>query len=316
MRTRNDPWNTWNLVTASGAVLFFVLWLLVTALGPFGWGSVTSAIIPTINALTAGDVTANTLALSGTGAPNSSLRVRIGDNIVGPFSVGADGAWHTEIELAGLPGDIAVVAEALNADGRIRASSQALELTPALAVKNAIAFYYPRNNEKLDARDYALFGRGIPGDQLEIWQTTPSGTRLLETVTVGVDGYWNGYVPPKNPGTRPGLYTYALRKPGRPEVILERSVIVKKRFPKASNARCPCRMSIFTNRKQKITDSTVTLFNEGRRTDERKGNRPFINLGAGRYTYSVTAPGYQDYSIGKILLPKNKNIEVYLEPQR
>jgi hypothetical protein len=257
-----------------------------------------------------------TLALSGTGAPNSRLQVRIGDKIIGPVAVGADGGWNTEVELAQLQTKITVLAEALGVDGQISASPGALELTPELVAKNAIAFYYPRNNEKLDARDYALSGRGIPGDQFEIWQTTPSGTILLETVTVGVDGYWNGYVPPKNPGTRPGFYTYALRKPGRPEVLLERSVIVKKRFPKASNARCPCRMSIFTNRKQKITDSTVTLFNEGRRTDERKGNRPFINLGAGRYTYSVTAPGYQDYSIGKILLPKNKNIEVYLEPQR
>jgi hypothetical protein len=314
MRTRNDPWNTWNLVTASGALLFLVLWLLVSALGR---GSVASEVTPTINALAAGDVTVTTLALSGTGAPNSKLQVRIGDKIIGPVAVGADGGWSTEVEIAQLPTKkITVLAEALGAEGQVSASPGALELTPELAAKNAVAFYYPRNNEKLDARDYALFGRGIPGDQLEIWQTTPSGTVMLETVTVGVDGYWNGYVPPKNPGTRPGFYTYALRKPGSPEVILERTVIVKKRFPKASNARCPCRMQIFTNRMQKITDSTVTLFNDGRRTDERKGNRPFINLGAGRYTYEVTAPGYQDYSVGKILLPKNKNIEVYLEPQR
>ncbi len=314
MRTRNDPWNTWNLVTASGAVLVFGLWLLVSTLGR---SDATSEILPTINTLGAGDVTVTTLALSGTGAPNSRLQVRIGDKIVGPVAVGADGGWATEVELAHLPTQkITVLAEALGAEGQVGANPGALELTPELAAKNAIAFYYPRNNEKLDARDYALSGRGIPDDQLEIWQTTPSGTVLLETVTVGVDGYWNGYVPPKNPGTRPGLYTYALRKPGRPEVILERSVIVKKRFPKASNARCPCRMQIFTNRMQKITDSTVTLFNDGRRTDERKGNRPFINLGAGRYTYTVTAPGYQDYSVGKILLPKNKNIEVYLEPER
>jgi hypothetical protein len=314
-RPRNDPWNAWNLWTALIALLFFLVWLLVCPLGVFGRGMSAAMMAPTINALASSEITTNPVGLEGTGAPNSSLQLRIGDKIISPIAVGADGRWNTRADLSGLSGKHDAYAEALTADGTVGASSAALELN--LNLPNAIAsFDYPRNKEQLDTKDYALSGLGTPGDQLEIWQTTPSGTTKLGTIVVGADGRWNSYVPITNPGTRPGTYTYTLRRAGSKDAITERTVIVKAGLTEASNAKCPCRLRIFTNLKQNVSGSKISLFNDGRLVDTGTGDKLFTGLSAGEYTYTVTAPGFETFTTGKAALPKNKNFEVYLKPKR
>lgn len=331
-RTDNDPWNAWNLVTALGALLFFVLWLLVCPLGLFGRGGATPSAInpatinPTINALASSDITSNPLELSGTGSPNSSLQLRIGDRLIGPVIVGADGRWSTKADLAGLPSKTSAVAETLGADGKVTASSGPLELnlnlpatattTTAPTATGVAAFDYPAENEQLAAKDYTLSGTGKAGDRLGIWQTTPAGTVKLGTALVGPDGRWNSYVPSSNPGTKPGTYAYSLRKSGSSEAIAQRTVIVKEGLTEASNAKCPCRLRIFTNLKQTITGSIITLFKDGKRVDAGTVDKLFANLSAGEYTFSVSAPGYETYAVGKATLPQNKNFEVYLKPTR
>jgi hypothetical protein len=312
---RNESWNAWNLWTALIALVFFALWLLVCPLGLFGRPMSAAMTAPSINALASGTITANPVALSGLGAPNSSLQLRIGDKIISPVLVGADGTWTTRADLSGLSGKHDAYAEALAADGKVGASSAALELN--LNLPNAIAsFDYPRNKEQLDTKDYALSGLGTPGDQLEIWQTTPAGTNKLGTIIVGADGRWNSYVPITNPGTKPGTYTYTLRRAGSPDAITERTVIVKAGLTEASNATCPCRLRVFTNIKQNVSGSKISLFSDGRLVDTGTGDKLFTGLSAGAYTYTVTAPGYKPFSAGKAALPKNKNFEVYLTPQR
>jgi hypothetical protein len=314
-RTRNDPWNAWNLWTALIALLFFGLWLVICPLGLFGQAGMTASLVaPTINALASSDITTNPVGIEGMGAPNSSLQLRIGDKIIGPIAVGADGKWSTKADLSGLSGKLSAYAEALADDGKVGASSAALELN--LNLPKAIAtFDYPSNKEQLDTKDYALSGLGTPGDQLEIWQTTPSGTAKLGTILVGADGRWNSYVPTTNPGTKPGTYTYSLRRAGSTDAITERTVIVKAGLTEASNAKCPCRLRIFTNLKQNVSGSKISLFSDGRLVDTGTGDKLFTSLSAGEYTYSVTAPGYQPFTTGKATLPKNKNFEVYLKPK-
>jgi hypothetical protein len=314
-QTRNDPWSAWNLITALIALVFFLLWLIVCPLGLFGRGAISMAA-PSINPLASADITANPLGLSGMGAPNSSLQLRIGDKTIGPISVGADGTWSTNADLSGLSGTLSAVAETLDADGKVAASSGPLALNLNLPAVGAAAFDYPGDNEQLNAQDYALSGTGKPGDRFEIWQTTPSGTLKLETVAVGADGRWNSYVPTTNPGTKPGTYSFELRQPGSANAIVKRTVIVKAGLTEASNAKCPCRLRIFTNRKENLTGSTITLFSDGKRVDAGTGDKLFTGLSAGQYTYSVTAPGYETFTAGKATLPKNKNFEVYLKPKK
>ncbi len=317
-RPRNDPWNAWNLWTALIAMLFFVLWLLVCPLGLFGRGVTVSSLAPTINALASADITTNPVGFSGMGTPNSSLQLRIGDKVIGPIVVGADGSWSTKADLSGLSGSLSATAETLGADGKVGASSNPLALNLKLPTVNAntATFDYPAENEQLDAKDYTLTGTGKVGEQLQIWQTGTSGTQKFQTIVVGADGRWNSYVPITNPGTKPGTYTYSLRKPGSTDAIAQRTVIVKEGLTEASNATCPCRLRIFTNLKQNIRGSTITLFKDGKRVEVGTVDTLFANLSAGQYTYSVSAPSYEPYTAGKATLPTNKNFEVYLTPKK
>lgn len=91
-QTRNDPRSAWNLWTALIALAFLVLWLIVCPLHLFGPTAFTTA--PSINPLASTEVTTTPITLTGTGAPNSSLQLRIGET-VDLVTVGADGTWST-----------------------------------------------------------------------------------------------------------------------------------------------------------------------------------------------------------------------------
>jgi hypothetical protein len=191
--------------------------------------------------------------------------------------------------------------------------------TPAMMTEGAgfANFLTPNDNEVLDAQSYVLEGTGTPGDTLEVWQSTPENPAgQYDTVTVAQNGQWSYVVTGAKPGTAPGTYTYELRKPGSSEAIVKRTVVVKAGQTQASNAKCPCKLRIFTLRKQNIQGSTITLLKDGQAVDTGSVDKLFADLSEGDYTYTVSAPGYEDFTAGKAQLPRNKNFEVYLKPVR
>jgi hypothetical protein len=190
--------------------------------------------------------------------------------------------------------------------------------TPAMTEGAGFAnFLTPNDNEVLDAQSYVLEGTGTPGDTLEVWQSTPENPAgQYDTVTVAQNGQWSYVVTGAKPGTAPGTYTYELRKPGASDALVKRTVVVKAGQTQASNAKCPCKLRIFTLRKQNIADSTITLFKDGKAVDTGSVDKLFADLSEGDYTYTVSAPGYEDFTSGKAQLPRNKNFEVYLKPKR
>jgi hypothetical protein len=178
-------------------------------------------------------------------------------------------------------------------------------------------FLTPNDNEVLDAQSYVLEGTGTPGDTLEVWQSSPNNPAgQYDTVTVAQNGQWSYVVTGAKAGTAPGTYTYELRKPGSSDALVKRTVVVKAGQTQASNAKCPCKLHIFTNRKQNIAESTITLLKDGKAVDTGSVDKLFADLTEGDYTYTVSAPGFEDFTLGKAQLPRNKNFEVYLKPKR
>jgi hypothetical protein len=190
--------------------------------------------------------------------------------------------------------------------------------TPAMNAGAGFAnFLTPNDNEVLDAQSYVLEGTGTPGDTLEVWQSTPENPAgQYDTVKVAQSGLWSYVVTGAKAGTAPGTYTYELRKPGSSDALVKRTVVVKAGQTQASNAKCPCKLRIFTNRKQNIPESTITLLKDGQPIDTGSIDKLYADLSEGDYTYTVSAPGYEDFTLGKAQLPRNKNFEVYLNPVR
>jgi hypothetical protein len=190
--------------------------------------------------------------------------------------------------------------------------------TPAMTEGAGFAnFLTPNDNEVLDAQSYVLEGTGTPGDTLEVWQSTPENPAgQYDTVKVAQNGQWSYVVTGAKPGTAPGTYTYELRKSGSSDALVKRTVVVKAGQTQASNAKCPCKLRIFTLRKQNIADSTITLLKDGKAVDTGSVDKLFADLTEGDYTYTVSAPGFEDYTAGTAKLPRNKNFEVYLKPKR
>ena len=191
--------------------------------------------------------------------------------------------------------------------------------TPAMMTEGAgfANFLTPNDNEILDAQSYVLEGTGTPGDTLEVWQSTPENPAgQYDTVMVAQNGQWSYVVTGAKAGTAPGTYTYELRKPGSSDALVKRTVVVKAGQTQASNAKCPCKLRVFTNRKQNIPASTITLLKDGQAVESGSVDKLFADLSEGDYTYTVSAPGYEDFTAGKAQLPRNKNFEVYLEPVR
>jgi hypothetical protein len=190
--------------------------------------------------------------------------------------------------------------------------------TPAMNAGAGFAnFLTPNDNEVLDAQSYVLEGTGTPGDTLEVWQSTPENPAgQYGTVKVAQSGLWSYVVTGAKAGTAPGTYTYELRKPGSSDALVKRTVVVKAGQTQASNAKCPCKLRIFTNRKQNIPESTITLLKDGQPIDTGSIDKLYADLSEGDYTYTVSAPGYEDFTLGKAQLPRNKNFEVYLNPVR
>jgi hypothetical protein len=189
---------------------------------------------------------------------------------------------------------------------------------PAVTAPAGFAnFLTPNDNEVLDAQSYVLEGTGTPGDTLEVWQSSPNNPAgQYDTVTVAQNGQWSYVVTSAKAGTAPGTYIYELRKPGSSDALVKRTVVVKAGQTQASNAKCPCKLHIFTLRKQNIAGSTITLLKDGKAVDTGSVDKLYTGLSEGDYTYTVSAPGYEDFTGGKAQVPRNKNFEVYLKPKR
>jgi hypothetical protein len=194
----------------------------------------------------------------------------------------------------------AVAAGALIPDGS-SAQASVSETTPA----GQFAFLYPTEAEELDAQDFILEGTGVAGESLEVLRNGEA----LGPITVAADNKWSYYV------QKPTVGDYEFEIKSATE-SLKRKVVVKQGLTTASNAQCPCRLRIITNEKQNIVGATVTLFKDG--TEVARGTAPYVfsNLEAGAYTYSVTAEGFVAAENKAVETPKNKNISVYLNPQR
>ncbi len=193
----------------------------------------------------------------------------------------------------------AVVAGALIPDGA-NAEASSVRSQPA-----QFAFSYPAEAEELDAQDFLLEGNGPAGESLTVLRNGET----LNSITVAADNRWSYYV--QAPAV--GEYEFEIKSPSE---SLKRKVIVKQGLISASNAQCPCRLRILTNEKQNIANATVTLFKDG--VEVAQGTAPFVfsNLETGQYTYTVVAEGFSAVENKAAETPKNKNISVYLDPQK
>ena len=141
-------------------------------------------VAPTLN-LPAGELTAGTVNLTGTGTPGSTVDVTVDGEVVGTTTVGDDGNWSFDLDWPE-GGDYEIGARTLDADGNIAAEMDPIAFS--LAGLSALAmpsidwpeFDFPTG-------PFALSGNGRPGDEIEV---VVDG-EVVGTTTVGEDGTWS-----------------------------------------------------------------------------------------------------------------------------
>lgn len=140
---------------------------------------------PTLN-VPAGPLAPGVVTLSGTATPNSTVQIMIDGQPAGTAKAGADGAWSFDATLD-TPGEHAVIAQALDAQGAVAAAASPVALTVA-APKPAIAA--PTINQPTGAipsGPFSLSGAGTPGSTVEVFVDGQS----VGTVPVAADGSWS-----------------------------------------------------------------------------------------------------------------------------
>jgi hypothetical protein len=177
------------------------------------------------------------------------------------------------------------------------------EPTPANA--SSIVFAYPAQAEALDAQDFLLTGTAQPNTSLEVLQ---NGT-ALGTISAAADGAWSYYIA----APQPGEYTFEIKGE---QGSITRQVRVEQGLTTASNARCPCQLRIISNERQNLPNATAVLSKDG--TEVGRGVVPYVfrNLSEGTYTFTLESEGFVTSAPVTANLPKNKNLSVYLDPQR
>ncbi len=292
--------------------IILALLLLLCFFGVFGkMGGTASLKAPTLLAVSGTPVVGQPFGLAGTGSPNSTVGLYVAGAEIGRAPVNANGEWTFPGANFASVGTQTVEVKALNADG-IAATGVGSALTNVNVVAGSsnAAFLYPNENETLDAQDFILEGTGKAGENLEMFRNGTS----VGTVTVDANGKWS--YPVSGADTKPGEYTYELRNAGG--ALATRKIVVKAGQTTASNAKCPCkfRISSFTNGKVPTPNANVILYKNG--AEIARGTAPYLftQLDAGEYTYTVEAAGYKSQTNLKAVAPKNKNIPVYLAPQK
>lgn len=132
----------------------------------------------------AGVVGVGAVVLSGTGTPGSTIDVQLAGQSVGQTSVGTDGSWSLETNVA-QPGAYTFTARALDPDGRVRGVAPALNLMVGAAGAGGLTLALPDGD--VDPATVALSGSGTPGAGLTILR---DGQAVGQT-TVGADGQWS-----------------------------------------------------------------------------------------------------------------------------
>lgn len=135
--------------------------------------------IPTLN-LPTGDLLGGALNLSGSGTPGSEVGVLVDGDLVGTATVGDDGTWALDTELAA--GDYDVRLQALDLDGNVAAESDAL----ALSLGELTLPDFDLASFDFAAGDVELGGVGTPGSTIEL----VANGEVLGTAVVNPDGTW------------------------------------------------------------------------------------------------------------------------------
>jgi hypothetical protein len=132
---------------------------------------------PTLD-VPAGPLFVGPVTLTGTGTPGAKVQIVIGGQPAGEATVGADGKWSFEAALPNA-GVVPIVVNALDADGKVAASSPSTDLTvAALSLDPLAASYRPG--------PATFTGTGAPGSRVRlVVDGQPAGE-----ATVGADGRW------------------------------------------------------------------------------------------------------------------------------
>ncbi|WP_420629524.1 Ig-like domain-containing protein [Candidatus Leptofilum sp.] len=135
--------------------------------------------IPTLD-LPEGDLLAGPVRLSGTATPGSEVGIVIDDELVGTATVGADGTWSFDTELAaGLHG---LHVQAIDANGNVAGESEGFGLS--LSELTLPDFDLPSLDFSAGEVDFG--GVGTPGSTVEL----VANGEVVGTAVVGADGTW------------------------------------------------------------------------------------------------------------------------------
>jgi len=144
-------------------------------------------VAPSLDALASG-LAPGKIPLSGTGSPNSTVQVVIDGQLAGTATVGADGKWTFEADLAA--GEHKLEAKALDAAGAVAAAAAPVNVRLAEAAQLA-APVLDLPATPLTVGTQTLTGAGTPGSNVTytITGTTGGGGGLLDPL--GADGRWS-----------------------------------------------------------------------------------------------------------------------------
>lgn len=124
------------------------------------------------------------ITLSGTGAPGSQVQIVIDGKPVGVVAVGPDGTWSFPVRLD--PGEHTIIAQTLDAGGKVVAESEAVKVTAESAIVTAPTLTSPKTGDIVASGDLTLSGAGAPGSKVQI---VVDG-EVVGPTDVEADGTW------------------------------------------------------------------------------------------------------------------------------
>ena len=143
-------------------------------------------VAPTLN-VPQRELTAETLALSGSGTPASTIQITVDGEMAGSTQVASDGTWQFEATLPE-PGEYTLSAAALDRDGSIAGYSSDVIVNRILPVVEVNVPYWETKDlpKTITSDRITLEGKGVPGTRL---QAVVDGEPAGET-EIAADGTW------------------------------------------------------------------------------------------------------------------------------
>jgi large repetitive protein len=120
------------------------------------------------------------LALNGTGTPGSTVQIVLDGKVIGTAPVGADGKWSFSVDVS--PGEHEIIANALDAGGKVAAAAPPLKLSIAAPL---VAPTLDKLTSTVGPLN--LTGTGTPGSTVQV---VVDG-KVVGTAPVGADGKWS-----------------------------------------------------------------------------------------------------------------------------